>query len=183
MYTHRLQSLHISRIRIARHITRHQTFHEKRYSEDVHARVPQRLDGGRVGPGVILVQFSGDVIFAKLCAGLVYSNPCAFVIFGFLALTGGRWECLQVNPEARFLRTSRACTRLAALAAMIKLLIFIVGKRVFVISIRERKKEWDKTKRMRARSSLLLEGNGHQQETGTMHLYSPSRINEVRPVQ
>ena len=146
MYTHRLQSLHINRIRIARHITRHQTFHEKRYSEDVHARVPQRLDGGRVGPGVILVQFSGDVIFAKLCAGLVYSNPCAFVIFGFLALTGGRWECLQVNPEARFLRTSRACTRLAALAAMIKLLIFMLVKECLWWSIKKERRKGTKQK-------------------------------------
>lgn len=78
-----------------------------------------------------------------------------------------------MNPEARFLMTSRACTRLAALAAIIKLLIFIVGKRVFVISVRRTKErmEQKKKKRMGVRSSLLVEGNGRQQKTSTMHLY------------
>ena len=89
-YTHRFQALHISRIRIARHITRHQTLHEERYSEDIHARIPQCLNGGRVGPGVILVQFSGDVVLAKLCAGLVDSNPCTLLALEFLDLSRGR---------------------------------------------------------------------------------------------
>ena len=89
-----------------------------------------------------------------------------------------------MNPEARFLMTSRACTRLAALAAMIKLLIFIVGRRMFLISIRRTKERLKQNKKNGSEIQSL--GRREWASTKDKHhasLYRPSRIDKARPVQ
>lgn len=68
---------HIRRIRRPRHLIRHQPFHQKRHPEDVHARVAQDLDRGRVGEGVVFIEFAGDVVLAEFGAGFVGSDPCS----------------------------------------------------------------------------------------------------------
>lgn len=117
------QVLHIRRIHITSHIIRHQPLHQEGHTEDVHAGVAQGLDGRCVGEGVVFVEFAGDVVLAEFGAGFADSDPCLPLLV--LCVFGGgmgRGE-VQVKPDflAEASRLVAACTRPAALAAIIKL--------------------------------------------------------------
>ena len=139
------QILHVRRIHITRHIIRHQSLHQERHTEDVHAGVAEGLDGGCVGEGVVFFEFARDVILAEFGAGFVGSDPCSHQLVlcscqGDLGKGG-----VQVKPDflAEASRLAAACTRPAALAAIIKLVNLMMQieiKRMCLDKFNERKK-------------------------------------------
>lgn len=74
------QVLHIRRIDITGHIIRHQSFHQERHAEDVHTGVAEGLDCGCVREGVVFVEFTGNVVLAKLGTGFADSDPCLLLL-------------------------------------------------------------------------------------------------------
>lgn len=85
-----LQPLQIRLIKRPRHLTGHQPLHEERHAEDIHPVIPQRLDGRGVGPGVVFVEFAGDVGFAEFGAGFADAEPLVLLLAVYIL--GGYWS-------------------------------------------------------------------------------------------